>query len=55
MDELFRKRTIWSVKCACGWQREWVNNTPKSTQCPRCKTWHDPKEESYTGKDEFGK
>jgi len=53
MQEKLIKRTIWTVKCACGHTKEWVENPPKEHQCPKCHIWFEPKEEIYIGPDKI--
>lgn len=53
------KRTIWVAECDCQpedrFRKIYTENPPRECQCPNCKKWVEPKEESYAGKDRFDK
>ena len=57
--EIVTKRTIWVVKCDCKGPEEdqftkmWTEEPPREARCPHCGKWHEPKEETYIGKDKF--
>ena len=64
MHETLIKRTIWVAECMCqslrsdrndvdNFRKIYDKNPPRDVQCPHCRNWIAPVEESYIGKDKF--
>ena len=51
--ETLIKRTIYQVKCECGYNETWNDKPPREIQCPNCKRWLKPEPISWTGPDTF--
>ena len=49
------QRIAWEAKCPCGWSDLRVEDPPRESLCPNCKTWVSYIMRSWTGTDTFGK